>query len=78
MNKFQREKSKRMKKLSSLGIVYHKQKKFIKMFDGDFDKLDRTLAQIEKITNKKLTMFDHVKKVIINFLTSFKNKVFKN
>jgi len=48
------------------------------MFDGDFDKLDRTLVQIEKITNKKLTTFGHVKKVINNFLTSFKNKVFKN
>jgi len=49
MNKYQREKTKRMRKLSDLGIPYYKQKKFIKIFNGDFVKLDESIAQIEKL-----------------------------
>lgn len=76
-NKFQREKAKRMKKLSGLGISYHGQKKFIKMFNGDFAKLDESLAQIEKIKNKKITRFEYVKQMLTMSIKNFMHKVLK-
>ena len=72
MNKYQREKTKRMRKLSDLGIPYYKQKKFIKIFNGDFVKLDESIAQIEKLKweqqpkEKKtiLSIFKYIKKIL--------------
>jgi hypothetical protein len=64
MNKYQREKSKRMKKLSTLGFPYYKQKKFVKIFNGDFIKLDESIVQIEKLKKENNTTLGFLKKTI--------------
>lgn len=58
MNKYQRKNSKRMKKLATLGIPYFKQKKFIKIFKGNLDKLDEAIADMEEI--QKSTIFKRI------------------
>jgi len=67
MNKYQREKSKRMKKLSAIGMPYYKQKKFIKIFKGDFVKFDEAIAQMEKL-KKEVSPLGNIIKSITNSL----------
>jgi len=52
MNRYQREKAKRRKKLSSLGIPYYNQKKFIKAFGNDLVKIDEAIVKVEELRKK--------------------------
>lgn len=61
MNKYQREKAKRMKKLANLGIGYHQQKAILR--DYSFEQIDNVVEQITKI--KKTGILEKVAKVII-------------
>ncbi|MEY8001799.1 hypothetical protein AB8U03_16685 [Clostridium sp. Mt-5] len=65
MNKYQREKAKRMKKLSELGIGYSQQKALLRKFN--FEQLDKTIKQIEVIEKS-----DAIKKLIKSFEKSMK------
>lgn len=47
MNKYQREKAKRMKKLANLGIGYHQQKAILRKYS--FEQIDNVVEQITKI-----------------------------
>lgn len=61
MNKYQREKAKRMKKLANLGIGYHQQKAILRNYS--FEQIDNIIEKATII--KKSGILEKVAKAII-------------
>jgi hypothetical protein len=51
MNKYQREKAKRMKKLGNLGVGYYSQKKLLRQMD--FEHVDFVIDQLTRMKEPK-------------------------
>jgi hypothetical protein len=79
MNRYQREKVKRMKRLSKLGIGYSHQKALLRRFD--FQQLDKMINNIETIqrsgiAEKFIKSFEKSMKMLLDgLLKVFKEKV---
>lgn len=67
MNKYQREKAKRMKKLANLGVGYYQQKSILRKCS--LDETDTIIKQITLLT--KPSLLQRIKKVFINLVKKF-------
>ncbi|MFL0251269.1 hypothetical protein ACJDT4_12605 [Clostridium neuense] len=64
MNKYQREKAKRMKKLANLGVGYYQQKSILRKCS--LDETDTIIKQITLLT--KPSMFERTKKALMDLV----------
>lgn len=69
MNKYQKEKVKKMKKLSSLGVGYYNQKRILRHFN--YDQIDTVIEQIEDMKRYE-TIFKPFQRIILKILKRFK------
>ena len=76
MNKMQREKAKRRKRLETIGIGSIGQKKFIKLFKNDFIKMDQAIENAEKTMRESQRNTSWLE-VLAYILTEKFRKIFK-
>lgn len=67
MNKYQREKAKRIKKLANLGIGYYQQKSILRKYS--LDETDTIIKQLTVFT--KPSMIQRTKKLLMNLVKKF-------
>lgn len=62
MNKYQREKVKRKKKLAKLGVGYYQQKAILRKYS--FNEVDKMIDQVTLL--KKSGIFEKIKEALMN------------
>ena len=68
MNKYQREKAKRKKKLANLGLGYYQQKNILRKYS--LNEVDTIIDQVTLL--EKLGILEKIKKILVNiFIIEF-------